>query len=94
MLSQGGNFFARRDKSRFLITDLQQGLPWSKHKEFTWIFLRIVLFCLCYRRSLDVNSAISKYCLLYAGWCTDKKVNKMFLIYEEIHMGSVAKSYN
>jgi hypothetical protein len=53
MLSQGGNIFARRDKSRFLIkTDLQQGLPWSKHKGFTWIFLRIVLFGLCYRQFL------------------------------------------
>ncbi len=32
--------------------------------------------------------------LRYGGWgCTDKKENKIFLIYKEIPMGSVAKSY-
>jgi hypothetical protein len=27
------------------------------------------------------------------GWCTDKKENKIFLIYKEIQIGAVAKSY-
>jgi hypothetical protein len=26
-------------------------------------------------------------------WCTDKKEKKIFLIYKEIHMGAVEKSY-
>jgi hypothetical protein len=26
------------------------------------------------------------------GWCTDKKENKIFLIYKEIQSGAVAKS--
>jgi hypothetical protein len=28
-----------------------------------------------------------------AVWCTDKKENKIFLIYKEIQMGAVAKSF-
>jgi hypothetical protein len=62
MLSQGGNFFASLDRSRFLITDLQQGLPWQNIKGLRGF--SCALFCLVYiiaSLCMDVNSDISKY---------------------------------
>jgi hypothetical protein len=31
--------------------------------------------------------------IMVKNWCTDKKENKIFLIYKEIQSGAVAKSY-
>jgi hypothetical protein len=46
MLSQGGNFFASLDKSRFLITDLQQDCHGQNIKSLRGF--SCALFCLVY----------------------------------------------
>jgi hypothetical protein len=45
---------------------------------------------------LDINTAVEQIKLKsysHNCLCTDKKEKKIFLIYKEIEMGSVAKSY-
>ncbi len=46
MLSEGGNFFASRDKSRFLITDLQQDCQGHNKKGLPGF--SCALFCFVY----------------------------------------------
>jgi hypothetical protein len=60
---------------------------------FMWEALSFMFPFICNLSSIEVVFSSSSKTTGYIGIYTDKKENKIFLIFQEIQKGAVAKSY-